>query len=505
MSRRAVLLVLLMIVAWSRLLLQVFAMPPYAGLDELFHVARISFMALEGHNPTTSEASIPPYLNGSIDQKPDALPAFAIIGERWPEVVRANPQLVKERPLTDADLRPYARPNYEAQQPSFYYTLVASSIRLIPNRTAVSELQWWRLVAALFSSFVILGCGLLSLRWFGERGLIAAALVASLPSWLALVARAGNDSLACGFVAMAIAVTAFAPKQFGMWVLEALLWAGAVATKLLTWPALIVLPVFFWRQKPDRRRIAMVVAAILVAGASVLVDLRDRTSNPLGVVAFDRPGSGALDATVNLSEIVRTTIASAAWTSGQHWDALTGKGMALYLLPLLALVAFGMIRGFRSHRTELGIAAAALLAFAAAQAFNVMNCVWARQAGNDIPIGGKEGWYWFVLVPVVAVPLFGAITRSRLATWILTGWLLAWDVLIHESALFHDYAGTRMPGHGDLLFRWGPLHAPFTAALHGIAVGPLVSALPLLRLVHVAAVVAIVVIATREPLLSPKS
>ena len=50
---------------WPRL-------PPYAGLDEVYHVARLAFVRAEHRNPTTSESSIPPYLIGDGRIQPPA-------------------------------------------------------------------------------------------------------------------------------------------------------------------------------------------------------------------------------------------------------------------------------------------------------------------------------------------------------------------------------------------------------------------------------------------------
>ena len=91
---------------------------------------------------------------------------------------------------------------------------------------------------------------------------------------------------------------------------------------MYTWPLLIVLPLLWWRQRAPKPR---VIAVTVVAAMGVLLtfaDLSSRTRNPLGVVAFDRPGGVVYEAKVSISEIVRVTIASVAWTSGQHNDAL---------------------------------------------------------------------------------------------------------------------------------------------------------------------------------------
>src|SRR5437667_4668476 len=93
-GRRHALYALVAVAALARLLLQVAALPPYAGLDEVWHVARLAFVRQEGRNPSVREKSTPRYLASSIAGDP-AFPAdFGHIGERWPEVVRTRNVLV---------------------------------------------------------------------------------------------------------------------------------------------------------------------------------------------------------------------------------------------------------------------------------------------------------------------------------------------------------------------------------------------------------------------------
>jgi len=166
---------LLVIAAGARLLMQAAAMPPYAGLDELYHVARLSFVRAEGRNPTIAEPSVPQYL--------------ALI-PRWP----AN-NVVIDRPV---DWQ-YVSPNYEAQQPSLYYSIAA---RLVPARSAMFELRAWRLLSVFFALLVVVGTAVIE-----PRGVAAAALIVSLPTWETLVVRASNDAFACAIVTIAIAAT----------------------------------------------------------------------------------------------------------------------------------------------------------------------------------------------------------------------------------------------------------------------------------------------------------
>jgi hypothetical protein len=253
----------------------------------------------------------------------------------------------------------------------------------------------------------------------------------------------------------------------------------AIATKLYTWPLLIILPLLWREQRARRPRMAAVAIACAIAGVITMADLAARTRNPLGNFGFDAPRGTAAAKPIRGLEMVRITIASAIWTSGQHWDALRPLGMAIYVLPILAVV---MIARSRSRAPA---ALVALLGFACAQL--VMAAAFIRQAraaGIALPFGGKEGWYWYVLVPVVVPALLvPAVSRVRALAW----WIVAWDVMITEGALFHDYAGVTSPAHPTALFRWGPFHVPFTADLHGIGVGPFVGGLLLLRLIHLAA------------------
>ncbi len=472
---------LLLVCAAARLFLQQAAMPPYAGLDEVYHVARLAFVRAEHRNPTTTEVSIPPYLMESIAAMRDAMPSMGEAGERWPAIVAQHEgRVVVDQPLTQLDLKPYFVPNYEAQQTSIYYALAA---RLVPVHSALFELRAWRALSLLFALIAVLATAEIGRRWLGPIGILGGAVLVSLPTWESLVVRAGNDAFACMLVSVAVAISVAGPRRPLAFLAEALAWGLALNAKMYTWPLLIILPVLWWRRGVSKMRMVTVAGVSLIAIILTFTELSSRTRNPLGVVAFDQPGGVAYDARVSISEIVRVTIASAAWTSGQFNDALRPAAIALYLGPIV--IAMIVARRRDAAGPAGGTPALlALFAFALAQTYNVIACVLANRGGNPIPIGGKEGWYWYVLAPIV-IPAFlvPALRRWRVAAW----WLVAWDLVITESALFHDFAGTSSPLHGSMLFRWGPLHLPFTAHLGDIGVGPLAGWTTALRLVHLAA------------------
>ena len=438
MSRRVAYL-LLIAAAAVRLLIQVAAMPPYAGLDELYHVARLAFVLEEHRNPTTAEPSVPPDLEATLERKWDAVPSFALLQRDW------HAPAVHDRALTAGR---YARPNYEAQQPSLYYSLIAPLARLFP-RTVLTQLRVWRFASVVFALIAIVATATIGERWWGRSGLVAAALVAFMPTWETLVTRAGNDAFACALVAAAMAISAAGRMQNAECrmqngsasnsafcilhsAFESLFWALAIAAKLYTWPLAIALP-FFWRwQRASRWRVIAVTAACAVSAVLTMTELSSRTGTAIGV-HFTHAG-GAL----RIVDLVKVTIASAAWTSGEHWDALRPLGIALYLLPIAAAIVFSARR-----RDLLVLAAAVLSAFALAQAVNFI---------ESARVGGGEGWYWFVLVPVL-VPALLAPAVKRFPFIAL--WIVAWDVLI-TAQLFRTWAGQLSPDHPGLLFRWGP-------------------------------------------------
>ena len=476
---RTSLLLLIAAAATIRLFLQINAMPPYAGLDEIYHVARLAFVAREGRNPGIGEPSVPPYLTRSIAGDASALP----------KVLTAN------------DLAPYVGPNYEAQQPSLYYSIAAPLVHVLSARTPLAELREWRLFSLVFAVITILAIALIAERFFGTFAMLASALLLSMPTWITLVARASNDALACALLACACLVTFSNPRTWRGWTLEGVLWALAMAVKLYAWPPAVMLP-FVWSaaalpplsNAPEARstrfqsgsraaalqRAAIVTSLGALAVAFTAFDLASRTNNPLGMFAFDRvaPTSPGSLADIQFVEMLKITIASFAWTSGHHWNALRPLAIALYLGPVMAIIAFFVFKHRREGRYVLAVAAVAAAGFAFAQI--VSAGAYIRRAlavGETMPAGGKEGWYWFALAPVFIGVIALALKRApRLVVAALVIWIVGWDVLITEGALFQDYAGLTSPANGDALFRWGPRRLPSLSVLRVIELALLAAA-----------------------------
>lgn len=469
--------VLLAIAAGARLLLQMAALPPYAGLDEIYHVSRLAFVLQEGRNPSIDENSIPRYLASTMAGDPTRMPDFGGVGANWPEVVKTRRVLIDH-----AVGRDYVRSNIESQQPRLYYSIVGRAARMLTNRTQMSELRFWRFASVIFALGIVMATARMGQVFFGARGIVAAALLVSLPTWLTLVVRASNDAFACALLATALALTAGGGARRHTIGAEAIAWALALAAKLYTWPIFIAALIFWKRQRATRSRIAAVIATSAISVGVTIADLISRTHNPLGILAFDPAARASVPQPIRIFEMIKITIASGIWASGQHWNALTPAGMILFALPILVLIAIGLARS-----PQRNVVVATVLTFAAAQVVHAAGYIRrARAAGLALPAAGKEGWFWYALAPLVVATIFPVTPLPILATW-----LVGWDIVIHEGALFHDFAGATSAATPSWLFRWGPLHAPFTADLSHVAVGPFVSLMLALRVIHVAAVFAL--------------
>ncbi|HSN68669.1 MAG TPA: hypothetical protein VLV48_05455, partial [Thermoanaerobaculia bacterium] len=422
------------------------------------------------------------------------------IAERWPDVVRSGAR-PEEIPLDDALRRSYAMPNYEAQHPSLYYTIAAP---MAPRAADLDALRAWRMLSAGFAVALVMVVGFIGWRIAGPWGILAAALLPSLPTWEALVARASNDAFACLLLAIAIAATLAAPSRFPGLVLEGLAWGGAVAAKLYSWPAAILLPLFWGRQRAAPRRIVTVLAISGAALAATLWDLGTRTRNPIGIFAFDPVGRAAADAPpIAWAEALKTFVLTFAWTSGQHWNALTPVGLALFLAPFAILAIAGIVR--LRGRDDIALAKIAAITagvFAIAQTVKFFAYLRsARLEGLALPAGGKEGWYWYALAPLFVGVLLTLILRAlrpRLLALVFVAWVAVWDVTLHEGALFRDFAGWTSPAARGLLVRWGPLPERPPTGLTTMAVGPFAEGALALRIAHLLLLTAIAALVLRR-------
>lgn len=459
-GRTRTLWIALVVAAGSRLALELLAMPPYAGLDEGFHVGRVSFVAAEGRNPTREEPSLPLYLVRSMGGDSSSPFDFAMLGARWPEAVAGRRERWPDPPVSSHEGLSRVSGNYEAQQPSLYYSIFGTLLRAWPGRTQLEELMLLRWGAGLFGLLGVAATAWVAGRLCGFVGLLAASLLVVAPAFLTLVCRAGNDALAVASAALGLALTLRRPATPAGSGVEALAWTAAVATKLTTWPFAGAVLVAGPRGRRFRFRILIVGAAIAATAGVTALDLHRRTGS-----AVDQGWSGVPvarvsgEAAIDVGTALKVFVASAIWPGAQHGNAMTGKAMLVYAGVALAILAVGLSSARRRIPCR-GLVLTGLLFFALAQAGHAWGFLRnAARAGVRLPAGGFEGWYVWTLGPLLAATVFAAALRGlrrRPALIVaLALWLLTWDVVIHEGALFRDYAGLTSPVHGSVLFRWG--------------------------------------------------
>src|SRR5207244_4576854 len=110
---------------------------------------------------------------------------------------------------------------------------------MLTGRTQMSELRFWRFASVIFALGIVMATARMGATLFGARGIAAAALLVSLPTWLTLVVRASNDAFACALLALALAITASAPARILGVAAEAIACTLALAAKLYTWPVFV--------------------------------------------------------------------------------------------------------------------------------------------------------------------------------------------------------------------------------------------------------------------------
>ncbi|MGE5412967.1 MAG: hypothetical protein ACM3NW_02240, partial [Syntrophomonadaceae bacterium] len=309
---------------------------------------------------------------------------------------------------------------------------------------------------------------LLAARWWGRVGFLAGLLLVATPTWITLVARAGNDALACAALAVALLFSAGPDGGWAARAAEAGTWFVAAATKLYAWPAALLLPLV-WPKDTSRSRRIVVVAAVAVAVTLTAIDLNARNENPTGKFELRAPGAAALsfDSLRRLAghpwlEYAKAFVASAIWTSGPHADFLRKAGVVLFLAPWILLVAAGIAARRDLPRRRLALLLAAAVVFAVAEFGQAWGAI--RQsllAPAPMPSVGLAGWYVHAFDPIwFGAGLGFAIAASRRRGWTvllaasLAGALLA-DLLVTEGALFPAFAGLSSPKAPGALFRWG--------------------------------------------------
>lgn len=491
-------------------------MPPYAGLDEGFHVARVSFVAASGHQPSADEPSVARYFSRSFNALGDAPPSFGMVKGGWARLLALRPQGWPDVPLDAAARADLVATNYEAQQASLYYAVAAPFDRLFGS-TQLRELLVLRLLAVPLGCVTALATALLAARLWGRTAFLAGLLLVATPTWITLVARAGNDGFACAALATALFLSAGPGESWRSRIGEAAAWAVAAAAKLYAWPAALLLPLL-WPRDASRTRRLVVVLVLLASVAATALDLQARTGNPTGKFELQAPGSVPLSgeslrriASLPWFDYAKVFVGSAIWMSGPHADFLRPVGVVLFLAPWALLVAAGLAAWSDLPRRRRALLLVAAVVFAAAELGQAWGAIRQAARGHPSVGAGLAGWYLHAFDPIwYGVGLGFAIAAStarRRGGLVAAALLLALaaDVWVTEFALWPDYAGLATPDVRGVLFRWGggaPWPALVRLGTYGLALPSPWLALAL-RALQGVAFAALAVRALRPPDASP--
>jgi hypothetical protein len=382
-------------------------------------------------------------------------------------VVAERPGGWRDVPLDEAARREGVVPNREAQQPAPYYRAAALLDRAF-GTTQLSELLVLRLLAVPFGVITAVATALFAARLWGRAGFGAGLLLVATPTWITLVARAGNDAPACAALAVAILLSVRPDRGWAARLAEAAAWAAAIALKLYTWPAALLLPLLWPRRSPISRR-AATAAAVLASGLVTASDLAARTGSTIGRTAAWSPGGAPLTLDLLVRwislpwlQFLKVFVGSAIWTSGEHANFLRPPGLVLFVLPWLALLAAAVISFGRMPgraRAILGVAAAVFLVAEIGQSWGYLR----EEAAGGASSGsaGLAGWYVHALDPiwygVGAGFALAMLAERRLApaAWLIFAGAFLGDLGVTEGALFRDYAGLSSPHTPGVFVRWG--------------------------------------------------
>ncbi|MHB0972083.1 MAG: hypothetical protein ACYC60_20235, partial [Thermoanaerobaculia bacterium] len=305
LSVRHVVMLLLLILAIGRVALQLSVMPAYAGLDELFHVARIAFQAREHRSPSISELSISRDLLAVQLGEPGFPASFAAHGPR------ALSSSSMSRAISATERGDYRHLNYQAQQPSLYYMLAAAVHRIVQPRTLRAELLLLRVMSSVFAVIVIMLIGITASRLVGPSGALAAALLCLTPTWQTLTIRVSNDALVCLLIAVGV-LTAGIDARPASWLIEGSSWSLAIATKLYAGPAMIF-GVVAALSRRSWLRVGLIVGCTSAVGLPTLMDLGNRTPSVVGLQQYSLAHKAIEGGRVSYIESLKVFVATAAW------------------------------------------------------------------------------------------------------------------------------------------------------------------------------------------------
>lgn len=418
-SRAAVTLVWCCFLA--RALFYCSAFPLWEGFDEFAHVAMLQRIALQPGLPELKTAVISRQVAVSLELAP--VPALVQEpGHPWLNLDQYWQLPADERARRSAELRAlpaaWASQNsdpplrsWEAQQAPLYYWLLTPVYWAIRGASLPAQVWILRILTALAAS-VVVPCAFLTARevFGGDRaGLIAAALVASMPELFISACHVSNDGLA---IALGAVVVMLGVTRPGVWFGVAL---GAALLTKAYFLAAIPWAVFVLVRRCGTRRAAIAMAA----GLAICAWWYARTWALTGTISGEQRDIFAHASQTSVwSAVIHVPWKSTAEFVGRSYIWLGGWSFLLVRRWMYGVVeAMLLIAAVRMWRRRGVVPLAMLIAcMIAGMAYHAMV---GFRATHD---AGTMGYYLYCLVVAEAALVIAGLGRwTALLTLALIG------------------------------------------------------------------------------------
>ncbi len=401
-------------------------LPLWGGFDEAFHYAYVEALWQTGRLPVLGRTPIPDDVFRSFQFAPVSHIHKGIAEATSYEAWFSLPQAEKEQrrrqlDLLRADSRSGPQANYEAHQPPLAYLFLAPLDGTMSHASITIRVLTLRLVAAVFSIFLLyVGtsrlCRVLGLP---ERFANAALFTVFCSQMLyATIAHVANDWLAVAISAMFLgALAEFAGRPDLRSGLSAGLW---LAAGLLTKAYFLVFGVLFfagtailvWRRHAPLKTLLAAAMLVLVLAGPWYARNVVLYKNVAGTVE-EHEGIGlrqALAAAPRMNWVATTgyLARSSLWTGNNSFTSFSRNTLNVVLALLLAGVAVWAFRSSGILPAERVVFAAIVL-FAIAVAY--ASCTNFVHSHGDS--AGASPWYTQVLLCPVLVLAYLGMSRSK--------------------------------------------------------------------------------------------
>lgn len=440
--------------------------PLWEGLDEWAHFACLQYFSEEGHMPARGDL-----VSDEVMRSLELVP-LAYGTDQWvrggvnhdaywqlPVTERQGRQEEVQR-LTAAyrrppGLAPAIQTQYEAQQPPLYYVLLAGPYLALRHRPLAEQVLWLRLLGLAIASFTIPLTYAMARQIPAARtsALLAAAVMACMPSVAIDFSRIGNHALAIPVIAAVLvcALRALRRGRMSDWALCGAVLAAALLCKgyaLVMAPVVLISAILAARRHPRALAGGALALTLGAAGAGWWYAANLLATGTLAGEQMDVAAhAGLAQKLAALGQVQWLRVLDSAamthiWIGG--WSFLLVRSWMYRIFELLAAacVIGILVLGRRLWRdARFGVLAGAYLLFCLAMAYFSLTTFLAMHFSAGV------GWYLNAMASGEAVLLacagtgLAGVRRAGIFVAAAALLALALDVYTVHFVLGPYYAG----------------------------------------------------------------